>query len=85
MRSEEMIPIVRALLDGEVVTGTGTSFEIESARISPLPLHPTEIWIAGTNEITVERAGRLGDGWLTAQNATDADARRAARPVRANR
>ena len=34
-------------------------------------MHPTEIWIAGTNEITVERAGRLGDGWLTAQNATD--------------
>ena len=30
-----------------------------------------EIWIAGTNDITVERAGRLGDGWLTAQNATD--------------
>lgn len=30
-----------------------------------------EIWIAGTNDITVERAGRLGDGWLSAQNATD--------------
>jgi alkanesulfonate monooxygenase SsuD/methylene tetrahydromethanopterin reductase-like flavin-dependent oxidoreductase (luciferase family) len=29
--------------------------------------------MAGTNDITVERAGRLGDGWLTAQNASDAE------------
>lgn len=70
-RSEAMIPVVRALLGGEAVTVSGRSFELVGATISPLPRHPTEIWIAGTNEITVERAGRLGDGWLTAQNATD--------------
>ena len=83
-RSEEMIPVVRALLAGEAVTATGRSFELVGATISPLPRHPTEIWIAGTNDITVERAGRLGDGWLTAQNATDAHARRAARAVPAD-
>ena len=71
-RSEEMIPVVRALLAGDVVTATGRSFEVAAATISPLPGHPTEIWIAGTNAITVERAGRLGDGWLSAQNAADA-------------
>ncbi len=70
-RSEEMIPVVRALLAGNVVTAKGKSFQVESGTISPLPRHPTEIWIAGTNDITVERAGRLADGWLTAQNATD--------------
>jgi alkanesulfonate monooxygenase SsuD/methylene tetrahydromethanopterin reductase-like flavin-dependent oxidoreductase (luciferase family) len=72
-RTEEMVPVVRALLAGETVTARGRSFEVENATISPLPLHPPQIWIAGTNEITVERAGRLGDGWLTAQNATDAE------------
>ena len=71
IRSEEMIPAVRALLAGETVTATGKSFDIASATISPLPRHSTQIWIAGTNDVTVERAGRLGDGWLTAQNATD--------------
>jgi alkanesulfonate monooxygenase SsuD/methylene tetrahydromethanopterin reductase-like flavin-dependent oxidoreductase (luciferase family) len=70
-RSEEMIPAVRALLAGDAVTSTGRSFDLAGATISPLPRHPTEIWIAGTNDVTVERAGRLGDGWLTAQNATD--------------
>lgn len=71
-RSEEMIPVVRALLGGEVVSAVGHSFQVGSGTISPLPRHPVEIWVAGTNDITVERAGRLGDGWLTAQNATDA-------------
>jgi alkanesulfonate monooxygenase SsuD/methylene tetrahydromethanopterin reductase-like flavin-dependent oxidoreductase (luciferase family) len=71
-RSEEMIPVVRALLAGETVTAKGRSFEVVEATISPRPRHLTEIWIAGTNDITVERAGRLGDGWLTAQNATAA-------------
>jgi alkanesulfonate monooxygenase SsuD/methylene tetrahydromethanopterin reductase-like flavin-dependent oxidoreductase (luciferase family) len=72
-RSEEMIPVVRDLLAGKVVTATGRSFDVIEGVISPLPRRGVEMWIAGTNDITVERAGRLGDGWLTAQNATDHD------------
>ena len=72
-RTEEAITVVRSLLAGETVSARGRSFEIVNASISPLPRHPTQIWIAGTNDIIVERAGRLGDGWLTAQNATDAE------------
>ncbi len=64
---------VRALLDGETVTASGRSFEVVNATISPRARQPTQIWIAGTNETTVEHAGRLGDGWLTAQNATDTE------------
>ena len=71
-RTEEMIPAVRALLDGETVTASGSSFQLTNATISPTPRHPTQLWIAGTNDITIERAGRLGDGWLTAHNATAA-------------
>ncbi len=72
VRTEEMVPVVRALLAGETVSAHGRSFDVQNATISPLPRHPVQIWIAGTNDITVERAGRLGDGWLTAQNASDA-------------
>ena len=71
VRTEEVVSTVRALLAGESVTATGRSFQLRGSTISPLPLHSVDLWIAGTNEITVERAGRLGDGWLTAQNATD--------------
>jgi alkanesulfonate monooxygenase SsuD/methylene tetrahydromethanopterin reductase-like flavin-dependent oxidoreductase (luciferase family) len=58
-RTEEMVAVVRALLAGETVTARGRSFEVVNATISPLPRHPTQIWIAGTNEITVERAGQF--------------------------
>lgn len=75
-RTEEMVPVLRALLDGERVTASGRSFELTNATISPLPRHPVQIWIAGTNDTTIERAARLGDGWLTAQNATDAELER---------
>jgi len=70
-RTEELVPPLRALLAGETITAEGRSFALRDATISPAPRHPTEIWMAGTNDITVERAGRLGDGWLTAQNAHD--------------
>ena len=73
VRTEEIVPIVRALLAGETVTAIGRSFELVNATISPLPRHPVQILIAGTNETTVERAGRIGDGWLSAQNATDTE------------
>lgn len=71
VRTEEMVPVVRALLAGETVKAKGRSFELNNATVSPTPRHPTQIWIAGTNDITIERAGRLGDGWLTAQNVDD--------------
>jgi alkanesulfonate monooxygenase SsuD/methylene tetrahydromethanopterin reductase-like flavin-dependent oxidoreductase (luciferase family) len=32
-----------------------------------------EIWLGGTVSASAERAGRLGDAWLTGQNASDGD------------
>jgi alkanesulfonate monooxygenase SsuD/methylene tetrahydromethanopterin reductase-like flavin-dependent oxidoreductase (luciferase family) len=34
---------------------------------------PVALWIAGTVRAAAERAGRLGDGWLTGQNAPTRD------------
>jgi alkanesulfonate monooxygenase SsuD/methylene tetrahydromethanopterin reductase-like flavin-dependent oxidoreductase (luciferase family) len=53
---------------------------------------PVSLWIAGTVPAAAERAGRIGDGWLTGQNATRSElaqqldvyreaAARAGRPV----
>lgn len=69
-RTEEMVPLVRRLLAGEEVTHEGKYTSMSRAVISPLPRYPVHIWMAGTAPPSVERAGRLGDGWLTAQNAT---------------
>jgi len=75
-RLEEMVPLVRALLAGERVTHRGRYYALEAATISPLPRVPVEIWLGGTVPASAERAGRLGDAWLTGQNATDDDLRR---------
>jgi alkanesulfonate monooxygenase SsuD/methylene tetrahydromethanopterin reductase-like flavin-dependent oxidoreductase (luciferase family) len=75
-RLEEVVTITRALLAGERVTERGRYHTLEGATISPLPRVPVEIWLGGTVAASAERAGRLGDAWLTGQNATDEDLRR---------
>ncbi len=69
-RLEELVAIVRALLAGERVTFHGKHFHLDGVSVSPLPRVPVSIWIAGTVPAAAERAGRIGDGWLTGQNAT---------------
>lgn len=72
-RLEETVQIVRGLLAGERVTFSGRYYQIEGVTISPLPRVPVQLWIGGTVPAAAERAGRLGDAWLSGQNATDAE------------
>jgi alkanesulfonate monooxygenase SsuD/methylene tetrahydromethanopterin reductase-like flavin-dependent oxidoreductase (luciferase family) len=46
---------VRALLAGE---------EVEGARIAPVTPEPLEVWIGASADAAIDRAARLGDGWL---------------------
>jgi alkanesulfonate monooxygenase SsuD/methylene tetrahydromethanopterin reductase-like flavin-dependent oxidoreductase (luciferase family) len=75
-RIEEVVTVVRALLSGQRVTHRGLYYTLEGATISPLPRVPVEIWLGGTVPAAAERAGQLGDAWLTGQNAADEDLRR---------
>lgn len=70
-RLEELATLLRRLLAGERVTFQGRYFALDGVSISPLPPVPVEIWIGGTVPAAAARAGRLGDAWLTGQNATD--------------
>lgn len=74
-RLEEVVAIARALLAGERVTHRGRFYSLAGATISPLPRVPVEIWLGGTVAASAERAGRMGDAWLTGQNAVDEDLR----------
>jgi alkanesulfonate monooxygenase SsuD/methylene tetrahydromethanopterin reductase-like flavin-dependent oxidoreductase (luciferase family) len=93
-RLEELTTVLRALLAGESVTFHGRYLTLDGVRISPRPRVPVELWLAGTVPAAVARAGTLGDGWLTGQNAPDDElvrqlevyreaATRAGRPARA--
>jgi alkanesulfonate monooxygenase SsuD/methylene tetrahydromethanopterin reductase-like flavin-dependent oxidoreductase (luciferase family) len=54
-RFEAGLDTVRRLLAGE---------EVDGARIAPVTPEPLEVWIGGTAESAIDRAARLGDGWL---------------------
>jgi alkanesulfonate monooxygenase SsuD/methylene tetrahydromethanopterin reductase-like flavin-dependent oxidoreductase (luciferase family) len=56
--------MVRALLAGETVSGGKRFPGIRDASIDPRPAEPVEIWIGGSVEASIDRAARLGDGWL---------------------
>ncbi len=40
------------------------------ARIVPTPPQPIEVWVAASAQRAIERAARLGDGWLAAPGLT---------------
>jgi alkanesulfonate monooxygenase SsuD/methylene tetrahydromethanopterin reductase-like flavin-dependent oxidoreductase (luciferase family) len=60
---EASLAIVRRLLAGEVVSASGR-FHCENARVSPVPSEPVEVWIGATAAPAIDRAARLGDGWI---------------------
>ena len=69
--TDATIATVRALLDGESVTAAAGDWRVRDAMVSPLPRHRALLMVAGAAAGAVARAGRLGDGWLTSQIATD--------------
>lgn len=62
---EASLGIVRRLLAGETVNASGR-FTLAGARVSPRPAEPVEVWIGASARRAIDRAARLGDGWLAA-------------------
>jgi alkanesulfonate monooxygenase SsuD/methylene tetrahydromethanopterin reductase-like flavin-dependent oxidoreductase (luciferase family) len=65
-RFEAGLDTVRRLLAGE---------EVDGARIAPVTPEPLEVWIGGTADVAIDRAARLGDGWLGNADGVPDDAR----------
>lgn len=62
-RFEESLDIMRRLWAGEVVSHRGR-WQFQDARISPTPPEPIEVWVGAKADPAIERAARLGDGWI---------------------
>lgn len=73
-RFEECLAIMRRLWAGETVSHQGR-WTIENAHIAPTPPDPIDVWIAAQAEAAIERAARLGDGWIAAPGLTPTQAR----------
>ncbi|HXQ19665.1 MAG TPA: LLM class flavin-dependent oxidoreductase [Acidimicrobiales bacterium] len=60
---EASLDMVKRLLAGETVSAH-YPLHIEAARIAPVPPEPVSVWIGATADVAIERAARMGDGWL---------------------
>ena len=74
-RFESTLDVLRRLLAGEEVT-TDDPLPIRAARGGPLPPEPVDVWIGASAPAAIDRAARLGDGWIAAPGLTLAEAAR---------
>ncbi len=66
---EESVDHLRRLWAGEEVSSSG-HWAFSRARISPVPEHPPQIWVGASAEVAIERAARIGDGWIASPSLT---------------
>jgi alkanesulfonate monooxygenase SsuD/methylene tetrahydromethanopterin reductase-like flavin-dependent oxidoreductase (luciferase family) len=71
---EQSLDAVRRLLAGEVVSASGR-FTFREARVALRPAEPIEVWIGASAPAAIDRAARLGDGFLAAPGGTTERAR----------
>lgn len=65
-RTDAALKIVRGLLEGDTVDGDGEFFHFSEGLIRPTPVEAVPLIVGGRSNAALERAGRLGDGWLAA-------------------
>ena len=72
-RFESTLAVLRRLLAGQEVT-TGEPLPLRAARAGPVPPEPVDVWIGASAPAAIDRAARLGDGWIAAPGLTPAEA-----------
>jgi alkanesulfonate monooxygenase SsuD/methylene tetrahydromethanopterin reductase-like flavin-dependent oxidoreductase (luciferase family) len=76
-RFEAALSIIRRLLAGEEVTA-GEPYPVTAARVGLVPQEPVEVWVGGHAPAAIDRAARMGDGWLAGPGLTAEQAGRLA-------
>jgi alkanesulfonate monooxygenase SsuD/methylene tetrahydromethanopterin reductase-like flavin-dependent oxidoreductase (luciferase family) len=70
--TDEYIPLLRRLWSGETVHHAGPSYSCHDVQLHPVPEVPIPIWVGGYTPAAYRRAGRFGDGFLSAMLGPDA-------------
>ena len=62
---EEGVEIIRRAWRGEAINFAGKRFNVGNIRVTPVPQHAPRILIGGMAPPAIERAARIGDGFLS--------------------
>ncbi len=63
-RMNEMIEIINALQSGEYYEHHGEFYDFPAIKMCPVPERRVPILVGGHSKMALERAARLGDGWM---------------------
>lgn len=63
-RADEMIELIRALLDGDWTEFDGEFFDVPRLEMNPPAAAPVPVYIGGLSRIALRRAAR-NDGWIS--------------------
>jgi len=63
-RMDEMIEIINGLSSGEYYAHSGEFYEFPALKLCPVPEQRVPILVGGHSKMALDRAGRLGDGWM---------------------
>ncbi len=71
-RQEEQVNLLRMLWQEDSLDFEGDFHRIPMASINPRPTQPVPIWFGGAAPALIDRAARLGDGWMPLGGPNDA-------------
>lgn len=64
---EELLPLLRRFWAEDSVTHHGERFRFDALTVRPKPVRGGfDVWMGGSSDAELRRAGRLSDGWLAA-------------------
>lgn len=63
-RQEAQVNLLRKLWSEDSLDHTDAFHRVEWASINPRPTQPVPIWFGGGAPVVLDRAGRIGDGWM---------------------
>jgi alkanesulfonate monooxygenase SsuD/methylene tetrahydromethanopterin reductase-like flavin-dependent oxidoreductase (luciferase family) len=63
-RMNESLTVLRRLMAGDRVTFHGSHIDVADALVRPTPIEPVPLIVGGRSQAALDRAARLGDGWL---------------------
>src|ERR1700756_3816067 len=65
-RVDEMIEVIKLVLDGGMVEFHGDFSDFDKLRMSPPPAKPVPFYVGGHTDVALKRAARVSDGWTSA-------------------